>query len=924
MNNEWFHFESEEVRNRFLRRITIEFALLFLLLAGLGFMLQTKVVGLLNASLEESLARRAEDVSLLLESRFHMETAELEKAAAAAAVHPEDIPVILEHLKGDSDEVGVFYGRERFDTERAVNCVNFPGLVQVFLGYPTTAYSRDYGIVFAVPIMRGSNVQGVFYRFYKQENLAREFSISRFNRNAARFFVCTDDNTLVMPYEIYSGDATGPFFDDANYDGFVAVGEMLKTTKAAARYYDGGSGRYFLMSADLSHTHLRVLGYVPWEAVAGDQFHIYDLVLSVFVLMMVIFVIISMYLFYQQARAEESDELRRAKSAAEDARRIADDANRAKSEFLANMSHEIRTPINAVLGLDEMILRETKDAQTRQYAKDISSAGKSLLGLVNDILDFSKIAAGKMDIIPVEYSIGSVINDLINLVHARAEAKGLEFKLDIDSTLPSILKGDEVRVKQVITNLLTNAVKYTEKGSITLGVHYERKTEKMMMLIVSVKDTGIGIKEEDNDKLFNAFERIEEERNRTIEGTGLGMNITKQLLKLMYGWMGVDSVYGEGSTFTVHIPQEIVSEVPLGDFDAAYASSLAKVNEYEESFKAPDARILIVDDTPMNLEVAKGLLKQTEIHIDTAESGQEALVLMAQNDYDVVFLDHRMPQMDGIETLANFLASEGTRNKNIPMISLTANAVSGAREMYIKAGFTDYLTKPINSSQLEAMLMQYLPKDKIQKITAEKITEEQPHELLPDWLYSVGDIHPEVGLANCGGAEEYLATLKIFYDAISEGHKEISQYFDEKDWKNYTVKVHALKSTARIIGAEELSERAMRLEDAGNAGYIEEIERDTEALLALYDSFREKLEPLGRKEEDESEKPLIGEKELDEAVEAIREMAESFDDDSISFIMEELTAYRMPEDKKEWIEELRKAAGRPDWDKVKELLERKA
>lgn len=389
MIKEWIHFESEEVRNRFLRRIAVEFALLFLLLTGLGFMLQTKVVGLLNASMEDSLTQIAADVALLMEARFQTETGELGKAASAAAEHPEDIPIMLAHLKGESDEVGILYAKDRFDTSRTVNRVVFPGIGNAFLGYPVMDFARDHGLVFAVPVMRGGNVQGIFYRYYKQENLAKHFSIARFKRNAARFIICRNDCTPVMPYEVYADDYMDIFLDETVYNGFSDVGEKLKNEKAAALYYGAGGERYFLMAADIANSNLRVLGFVPWEAVAGYQFHIYDLVLGVFVLLMVLFVAISMYLFYQQARAEESDELRRAKSTAEEARRVADDANRAKSEFLANMSHEIRTPINAVLGLDEMILRETKEASTRQHAKDIASAGKSLLGLINDVLDFS-------------------------------------------------------------------------------------------------------------------------------------------------------------------------------------------------------------------------------------------------------------------------------------------------------------------------------------------------------------------------------------------------------------------------------------------------------------------------------------------------------------------------------------------------------
>ena len=406
-------------------------------------------------------------------------------------------------------------------------------------------------------------------------------------------------------------------------------------------------------------------------------------------------------------------------------------SNNAKSAFLSNMSHEIRTPINAILGMDEMILRESNESSIIGYGEDIRSAGNNLLCIVNDILDFSKIEAGKMDILPVEYEFASVINDLVNVVKKRVEDKGLELKLDIDPAIPSILYGDEIRIKQVITNILTNAVKYTEKGSVTLSIkriefkcdmtnvkgheecHGMACYRNPVKLYVGVTDTGIGIKDSEKEKLFNAFERVDEKRNRTIEGTGLGLNITASLLKLMDSSLEVSSTYGEGSTFSFVIKQGISRDEPVGDLNDRWSRSYATHVKYHEKFTAEQAHILVVDDTRMNLEVMKNLLKKTRIQIDTAESGEEALELVRQNFYDIIFLDHRMPHMDGMECFARMKELKDHKCPDSPVISLTANAVSGAREEYLTAGFADYLTKPIDSEKLEDMLIRYLPEDKV-------------------------------------------------------------------------------------------------------------------------------------------------------------------------------------------------------------------
>ncbi|MCR5453029.1 MAG: response regulator, partial [Lachnospiraceae bacterium] len=365
---------------------------------------------------------------------------------------------------------------------------------------------------------------------------------------------------------------------------------------------------------------------------------------------------------------------------------IADSANMAKSRFLAGMSHEIRTPINAVLGFDEMIIRESTEKAIRKYAADIMSAGKTLLSLINDILDLSKAEAGKMDIIPQQYELSSLINDLNNLTRSRAEKKGLGFYVEVNSHIPRLLIGDEVRIRQCVTNLLTNAVKYTEKGSVTLRVSFSETKEydpSNIMLSFEVEDTGIGMKPEDIEQLFSPYKRIEEERNRNIEGTGLGMSITRNLLELMGSELEVNSEYGKGTVISFEIRQEIVSTDEIGDFNSIISDDDLEEEVYRELFHAPQGRILVVDDTEMNLTVIQGLLKKTQIMIDTADKGEKAISLASVNEYDALFIDHMMPDMDGIETL-NAIRKEG-KNTETPAIALTANAVSGARKMYLDA-----------------------------------------------------------------------------------------------------------------------------------------------------------------------------------------------------------------------------------------------
>ena len=491
-------------------------------------------------------------------------------------------------------------------------------------------------------------------------------------------------------------------------------------------------------------------------------------------------------------------------------------ASEAKSSFLSNMSHEIRTPINAILGMNEIILRESNDSEIISYAESIKTAGSTLLGIINDILDFSKIEAGKIEIISVDYDLSSLINDLVNMIQSRADEKGLALSLDFDKNLPKMLNGDEVRIKQVITNILTNSVKYTEKGIVTFSIKFKRVEEEpdSVILLVTIKDTGIGVKPEDMKKLFAEFERIEEERNRNVEGTGLGMAITKNLLYLMKSNLKVESIYGLGTKFSFELKQKVIKWEPLGDYEASYKAGLKERKKYKEKFIAPTANVLVVDDNPMNLMVFKNLLKQTKIKIDTAINGDEGLLLTQDNKYDLIFLDHMMPDKDGIETLQELKMQKENPNYHTIAVCLTANAISGAREKYIAAGFDNYLTKPINPDKLEEMLLEYLPKEKVEeasKNNAEVAIQKEP----PQASYKHMNI--DMGLEYSGGMEDlFRSVIEIFCSLRDENKEKIQKAFDTGNWKNYTIFVHALKSTSLSIGGEKCSELAKELEKAGN------------------------------------------------------------------------------------------------------------
>ena len=585
-----------------------------------------------------------------------------------------------------------------------------------------------------------------------------------------------------------------------------------------------------------------------------------------------------------------SEELRIAKIEAES-------ANEAKSQFLARVSHEIRTPINAVMGMNDIIIRDSKEEEIKKRAFDIKSATNTLLGLINEILDSSKIDAGMMEIIPESYEMASFLNDLYNMVYEKAKSKNLKLIFDIDPNLPCECYGDDIRIKQVLVNLLSNAVKYTSGGSVTLHLSCDIIGSYIMMHY-KVIDTGVGIKEEDFKKLFGKFERIEESKHRDIEGTGLGLNIAYRLLNLMGSELNVKSEYQKGSEFYFDIKQKIVDIEPLGEFEKSL-KIVEESEDYQMSFVAPDAKVLVVDDNEMNRTVFKGILEPTQVQVYEAASGEECIAMLQNHKFHMLFLDHMMPGLDGIETF--HIIKKKRLCEETPVIMFTANVMTGERERYLNLGFKNFLAKPISADLLEEMVVKYLPKELVKEGAIHKTAEKkQAIESLPmleefDFEYAIGMLRSE---------ELLLQSLANFRDLLKYLPEKLehlaSSIEDEAGLNAYRIEVHALKGTAATVGALLLSKFARMIEVAATNGEIEKIQILQPILLEEMEKHLERVETLFPDERKKIESIELLSSYLDMLYIGVSQG----DYDTADFMMEELKKYRYPKEIQDLIDGL--------------------
>ncbi len=579
-------------------------------------------------------------------------------------------------------------------------------------------------------------------------------------------------------------------------------------------------------------------------------------------------------------------------------------ASEAKGRFLANMSHEIRTPIHAVLGMDEMILRESGEEKIREYALDIRNAGQTLLSLINDVLDISKIESGKLEILPVEYDVSSLLLDIVNMMKMKAQSKELDFVLHVDERIPCRLFGDDVRLRQILVNLLSNAIKYTEQGSVTLEITLNEihQSHNTMELIFCVRDTGIGIREEDLEQLFTAFERLDEKRNRKIEGTGLGMSITTQLLEMMGSRLEVESEYGKGSVFSFRLTQDVINLEPVGNLGKRIADRAAEY-EYQTMFTAPEARILLVDDNAVNRRVFVQLLKETKVQVEEASSGEQCLECVGKNTYDLIFLDHMMPGLDGMETLQEMRRRENGCGREVPVIALTANAVTGAREMYLQAGFAEFLAKPVKPEKLEKLLMDMLPAEKVN--LPKNVNFQNVKEIQEEGIPEIEGINWEFAKQYCKDKKIWKDTLRQFTVTMEIEAQKLEKEYDyllllpEKEaerhqaFHDYCVQVHSMKGAAAMVGAVSLSGVARMLEFAAKEENGKRIQDITPHFIEEWREMKSRLVPLFA-EEEPMEKSVLESETMRTLLNFMKNAVEEMDVDQADEIIQQLKEVSLP------------------------------